>query len=156
MLLGTRVMGMRVPRSTGVRLLLGLCLMLAVAGAVLASRSGQTPATAASSTVVTFHRTGGFIGGDDLVKVYRDRRVTVRHRTGAAEHRRLSVTSMKRLRHDLAAAHLERGLPSSGPSGCADCYVFDIAAGGHRVHFSEDRTPARMRPLIDRLSRLAN
>ena len=110
---------------------------------------------AARSTVVTFHRTGGFAGFDDSVRVFSDRRVVVRSRGAAARRARLSVKGMRRLRRDLRAAHLERRLPAPGPSGCADCFEYTIAYGGHRVSVSEDRVPKRMRPAIARLSRLA-
>jgi hypothetical protein len=90
------------------------------------------------------------------VAVYSDRRVTVRHRSGTASHRRLSVAAMRRLRRALDAAHLERGVPASQPSGCADCFNYAIASRGNRVMLSEDKVPTRMQPLVERLSRLAN
>jgi hypothetical protein len=139
------------------RLLLTVLATAALAVALQACGTESAPAAPPSGFApVTFHRTGGFAGVDDRVKVYRDRRVTVRHRTGETQHRRLSVAAMKGLRRDLAAAHLERPLEQPGPSGCADCFIYDVASGGHSVHVSEDNVPERVRPLLARLSRLAN
>jgi hypothetical protein len=124
---------------------------------VIACGAEGVPAAPVSrSTLVTFHRTGGIAGRDDRVAVLRNRRVTVRHYRGGTQHRRLSVAAMAALRRDLAAAHLERPLPPPGPGGCADCFVFDVAADGHSAHLSEIDIPARVRPLLARLSRLAN
>jgi len=136
-----------------------LLILIAAAtiGAVLLLTGSDTPpapAAAHSKTLVTFHRSGGFAGVDDRVTVKRDRRVTVRSRGGAARHKRLSKAAIRKLRGDLEAAGFDRPPPKGPPSGCADCFIYSITYDGHRVQLSEDRVPDRMRPAIDRISRL--
>ena len=142
-------------RSSGVRPLLTIIAVAAIGATLLLAATDTPPAPAAAhSTLVTFHRSGGFAGFDDRVTVKRDRRVTVRSRGAAARHTRLSKAAMRKLRRALEAARLDQPPPQGPPSGCADCFVYSIAYGGHRVELSEDRVPDRMRPAINRLSRL--
>lgn len=127
----------------------------AVLAAVLLTATHATRAPAAGkSTLVTFHRSGGFIGVDDRVTVKSNRRFTVRSRGSSARHKRLSVAAMRKLRHALKEARLDEPLAQGPPSGCADCFYYTITYQGHRVQLSEDRVPDRMRPAINRLSRL--
>jgi hypothetical protein len=139
-----------------VRPLLTITAVAAI-GAVLLLTGTDTPpapASAHTKTLVTFHRSGGFAGFDDSVIVRRNRRITVRTRGGAARHKRLSKASMRKLRQALKDGRFDHPPPAGPPSGCADCFVYTIKYGGHRVQLSEDRVPDRMRPAIDRLSRL--
>jgi hypothetical protein len=142
-------------RNQVVRPLLTI-IAVAVLGAALLLTAGGAPSAPAAvhPTLVTFHRSGGFAGVDDSVTVERDRRVTVRSRGGDARHKRLSKAAMRKLRTDLKAARFDQPSPQGAPSGCADCFIYTIKYDGHRVQLSEDRVPARMRPAIDRLSRL--
>lgn len=138
--------------------LLAIAALFAV-GAVLLLSGRDTPpapaaATRSATTLVTFHRSGGFAGVDDLVKVRRDRRVTIRRRGAAARHARLSRRAMERLRRALTQARFDEPPADAPPSGCADCFVYTITYGGHRVQLSEDRIPSRMRPAVTRLARL--
>src|SRR4051794_40953478 len=124
-------------------------IALAAIGAILVLTGTDTapaPAAVRSKTLVTFHRSGGFAGFDDHVTVRRDRRVTVKTRDGTARHRRLSKPAMRKLREALQAARFDQAPPHGPPSGCADCFVYTIKYGGHRVQLSEDRIPDRMRP----------
>lgn len=124
----------------------------AVAAVLLATDTPRAPAVG-RSTLVTFHRSGGLAGVDDRVTVKSDRHFVVRSRGSSARHGRLSAAAMDKLRHALSKAQLDRPV-SQGQGGCADCFIYTITYKGHRVELSEDRVPARMRPAIDRLSRL--
>jgi hypothetical protein len=139
-----------------VRPLLTIIAVTAIGAVLLLAGADRAPAPASAhtKTLVTFHRSGGFAGVDDRVTVKRDRRVTVRSRGAAATHKRMSRAAIRKLRRALEDGRFDQPPPEGPPSGCADCFVYTIMYGGHRVQLSEDGIPDRMRPAIDRLSRL--
>jgi hypothetical protein len=140
------------------RLLFTVCILLIAGGiAVAIFGDGDDRADARTSTtgtVVQFHQTGGFAGVDVRMTVRATRRVTVIERGGVAGSHTIRPATLTALRKKLDAAHLEKKLPAT-PTGCADCFNYEIRYKGHRVSFDDVSIPGRMAKALAELRRIA-
>jgi hypothetical protein len=125
-------------------------LALAVVVALIAPE-----AASGSSTLVSFTRSGGVAGSQLALRVTTDGRalVTANRRPRAFQ---LHATTTRRLRRLLADARFDR--VDTGPSRCADCFVYSVRYGGRHVSYDDAQTrqvPGSVRAVVEELLRIA-
>jgi hypothetical protein len=124
----------------------------------LAASSGCAAPPPAESFAISYERNGGFAPMPRKLTIQPGRRGTVVEQRrgygeadGAATIFRVRTKTIEGLRRALAEARF-RSIPSSpGPSGCADCYRYEIRYRGHEVEFDESETPRGLRGVLARL-----
>jgi hypothetical protein len=108
------------------------------------------------SLLVSYHRTGGFIGVDDRLSITSDGHVTRTDRTGAVAEFDLSPAALSKLQDALEAADF----PSLAevykpPFVVSDGFDFTITSHGRTVVvFAEADIPPALGAVIDRLSQI--
>jgi hypothetical protein len=124
-----------------------------LACAVLAFLAIATPATAAPRLVV--ERSGGIAGVHDRLVIGPHGAARVTHRDGTTQ--RLPASRTRAVRSALRAARFATLATAYRPRGVVnDGFVYDLRAGGHRVHVEQgaDGVPQRLQALIDAAGRL--
>jgi hypothetical protein len=109
---------------------------------------------AAAAPLVSYERTGGLAGVDDVVDVSGSGAVIVRHRDGDVHRTRLGVRRLRALRRAIRAAHFERPVRTH-PTNCDDCFSYRLRHGGHTLSFSQLAAPARVDGVLRILAPLA-
>jgi hypothetical protein len=140
----------------------GVPLSIAIDGSVMIADdeitylvSGFT-VDARPSLLVSYHRTGGFIGVDDRLSITSDGHVTRTDRTGATDEFDLSPAALSELQDALEAADF----PSlkkvyKPPFVVSDGFDFTITHDGRTVMvFAEADIPPALAAVIDRLSQI--
>jgi hypothetical protein len=139
--------------------------LVAAAAAALVLGTGASSAMAQApqrsddprpSLLVSYHRTGGFIGVDDRLSITSDGHVTRTDRTGATAEFDLSPAALSELQDALEAADF----PSlkkvyKPPFVVSDGFDFTITSHGRTVVvFAEADIPPALAAVIDRLSQI--
>jgi hypothetical protein len=76
---------------------------------------------------------------------------------GAREEFVLEADELETLRSELEAADLDEVAQPPGPTGCADCYVYEVAYGGETISYEESleaAIPASVIALVSHLSEI--
>jgi hypothetical protein len=132
-----------------------LLVTLAVVPAACGARDDAPARRAAHVLPLTFTRSGGFVGVDDVLRVSRDGRARVTHRGGGARTFHLRGGRLRALRSAIRAARLPRHRSWPSPPGTADAFEYRVAIPGHVVAAGEGGSaPLRVRHLLARLSGL--
>jgi hypothetical protein len=126
---------------------------LALIGCGGASSASAAPAAVEDFTLA-YQRTGGIASSTQTLAVRPGRRATATT-GGTAEGRKrsefpLSVSRVRSLQRALTRARLD-SIPPPGPSGCADCYAYDLRYDGHRIELEEVDVPPRLRVVFDQI-----
>jgi hypothetical protein len=120
---------------------------------------GATAVAAADPSPVgefklAYKRSGGVAGGGQTLAVRPGRRATATTDTGPTERTRvefrLPVRRVRALQQSLARADIG-SIPPPGPSGCADCFLYDLRYDGHRVQLEEVDVPPRLAAVFAQL-----
>ncbi|HKZ12224.1 MAG TPA: hypothetical protein VJL81_00120 [Solirubrobacterales bacterium] len=122
---------------------------------------GCGSATAASAAATTVHdfrlaykRTGGVASSTQTLAVRPGRRATATTSgtpTGRTRTEfRLDIRRVRSLQRSLSQADLD-SIPPAGPSGCADCYAYDLRYDGHHLELEEVDVPPRLRAVFDEI-----
>jgi hypothetical protein len=119
---------------------------------------GATAASAEPASVhdftLAYKRTGGIASSTQTLAVRAGRLATATTSgTSAGRHRtefRLAVPSVRSLQKGLSQARLG-SIPPPGPSGCADCFAYDLRYEGHHIELEEVDVPARLRKVFDEI-----
>jgi hypothetical protein len=111
---------------------------LALAG--LAGCGGDDATSPAESgTLVTYERTGGFASMPESLVIEADGAATVEAGVDPArETFQLDADELEQVRSELEAADFE-AVESGVPTGCADCYEYDITYDGTTVSYDESQ-----------------
>ena len=129
-----------------------------VAAFLLAGCGGDDEATTtpASGTLVTYARTGGFASMPEGLVVETDGAATVEAGVDPARERfELDEDELQQLRTELDAADLGSFEEPDEPSGCADCYAYEIGSGDVTISYDESQqVPAAVTALVSHLSRI--
>ena len=125
-----------------------LALLIALATLTLAG-------SAQATTLVTFHKGGGFAGVDNRLTVSTGGTAVITAREAKPVKHKLKAKTLSRVKRLIADAHLEKPIDKT-PTGCADCFEYTIRARGHTVSFDESRVPKRLGPLLSELARILN
>jgi len=135
-------------------------LVLAAFSCVLALvGGGGAVAAAADSTSVedftlAYKRTGGIAASTQTLAVRSGRLATATGSGTSAGRKRsefpLTVRRVRALQRSLARADLD-SIPPAGPSGCADCYAYDLKYEGRHLQLEEVDVPPRLRAVFDQL-----
>jgi hypothetical protein len=108
------------------------------------------------SLLVSYHRTGGFVGVDDRLSIASDGRVTRTDRSGVPEEFDLSAAALSELQDALEAADFP-SLKSvyKPPFPISDGFVFTVTSHGKTVVVYEGAIiPAGLQQVIARLSQI--
>ena len=119
---------------------------------------GETVASGAPTTVQDFRlaykRTGGVAASTQTLAIRPGRRATVTTSGtptgGTRTEFRLAVGRVRLLQRSLSRADLG-SIPPAGPSGCADCYAYDLRYDGHHLELEEVDVPPRLRTVFDEI-----
>jgi hypothetical protein len=121
--------------------------------------SGGAAVAAADSTSVddftlAYKRTGGVASSTQTLAVRSGRHATATG-SGTSEGRTrsefpLTARRVRSLQRSLSRADLD-SIPPAGPSGCADCYAYDLKYEGHHLELEEVDVPPRLRAVFEQL-----
>jgi hypothetical protein len=129
-----------------------------VAALLLAGCGGddESTTTPTSGTLVTYARTGGFASMPEGLVVEADGAATVEAGVDPArETFELDEDELQQLRTELEVADLGRFDEPDEPSGCADCYVYEIGSGDDTISYDESQeVPDAITALVAHLSRI--
>jgi hypothetical protein len=131
--------------------MLRLALAALVAAVAAAATAGQVDATSPPMPLVTYTRTGGFIGVQDSMRIFPNGTVT-----STNGDFRLSPARVAALRKQLRAARfpsLKRRYRAEYP--IADGFVYGVWYLGRTVVVNEEaKTPLRLRRVLDTLAEI--
>jgi hypothetical protein len=124
----------------------------------LVGLGGGAAAAAEPSSVgefkLAYKRTGGVAGSTQTLAVRPGRKATATAGAIPSERTRaefrLTARRIRSLQGALARADIG-SIPPPGPSGCADCFLYDLRYEGHHVELEEVDVPERLRPVFDQL-----
>jgi hypothetical protein len=113
------------------------------------------PTTAGARTLVSYSESGGIanrrvaltVTTAGVANVTANRRPRTFH---------LHASTLKRLRHLLAAARFDRVHPPA--TSCADCVIYSVHYRGHRVRYDDSQArhvPRSVRRVVAELQRIA-
>jgi hypothetical protein len=121
---------------------------------------GEAVAATAADTApvgefrLAYKRSGGIAGSTQTLAVRPGRRATATTDTGPTERTRvefrLSPRRVRALQQVLAKADIG-SIPPPGPSGCADCFLYDLRYDGHHIEMEEVDVPPRLAPVFAQL-----
>ena len=131
-----------------------LACTLALATAAVASAAAPAPLPAPGSFAIFYERSGGFAPSTSTLIVRPGRHAVAATGGSRAGANRVEFRIGKR-----RVLALERGLRQAGfasiedpgPSGCADCFEYEIRYRGHSLAIDESEMPSRLEPLIGEL-----
>ncbi len=135
--------------------LLSACVALVAIGC-----GDDEPATTApdSSALVTYARSGGIASMPESLVVRNDGSATVEAGVkGAREEFVLDADELETLRSELEAADFDEIALPPGPTGCADCYVYEVAYGSETISYDDSvgaAIPASVSAVVSRLSEI--
>jgi hypothetical protein len=143
--------------------------LLATALACLAMHPGCSGPTVAapptlSNFALVYRRSGGLKPtsrklkiGPNQVGTMEELRSGIGRGKGAATIFKVPASTIKGLRRALGQARFVT-LPSPGtdPSGCADCFSYEIRYRNHEVAFDDVTMPPSLRPVLHRLEAIAD
>ncbi len=125
------------------------------AGSGTAGSGAASPGrTARQDAWLTFERTGGIAGMQDLVVVAPDGTVTVTTRSVQGRTSRLSAQELRQLRALVDAARLEAPPSASGTGGVNDAFSYRIGVDGREVEYTDGSIPRPVAPLLAALTAL--
>ena len=126
--------------------------------ALLAGCGGddESTTTPTSGTLVTYVRTGGVASMPERLEVEMDGAATVEAGVDPArEQFELDADELEALRDELEAADLAGFDEPDEPSGCADCYIFQVGSGDDMIRYDESQeVPEAVSTLVAHLSRI--
>ena len=129
-----------------------------VAALLLAGCGGDdgSTTTPASGTLVTYVRTGGVASMPERLEVEADGAATVEAGVDPArELFELDDDELEQLRTELEAADLGSRDQPEQPSGCADCYVYEVGSGEDTISYDESQqVPDAITALVAHLGRI--
>jgi hypothetical protein len=128
------------------------CALALVAGGSAAAMAADS--TSVEDFTLAYKRTGGVAASTQTLAV-RPRRLATATGSGTSAGRKrsefpLTVRRVRSLQRSLSRADLG-SIPPPGPSGCADCYAYDLRYEGHHVELEEVDVPPRLRAVFDAL-----
>ena len=116
----------------------------ACAALALATGCGDDDTTTsppASGALVSYARTGGVASMPESLVVSEDGSATVEAGIDPArESFQLEPDELDRLRSELEAADFEGFEQSTEPTGCADCYAYEVTYGGRTISYDQSET----------------
>jgi hypothetical protein len=97
------------------------------------SSEESEPGGSSNGVVLSFSRSGGLVGTTETITIQSDGRAEVEG--DAAPPQRLEVPPelLNRLEEELQSLDWERAASEPENVDCADCFTYDIRAGGQRV-----------------------
>jgi len=130
------------------------CLAVLGGGCDREARAAAAPLPPPGSFAIFYQRSGGFAPSTSTLIVRPGRQAIAAASGGRGGESRVEFTISRR-----KVLALERGLRRAGffsiedpgPSGCADCFEYEIRYRGHSVEVDEAEMPARLEPLIGEL-----
>jgi len=116
--------------------------------------TAATPLPPAGSFAIFYERSGGFAPSTSTLIVRPGRHAVAATGDSRAGQNRVEFRIAKR-----RVLALERGLRQAGfdsigdpgPSGCADCFEYEIRYRGHSLSIDESEMPSRLEPVIGEL-----
>ncbi len=103
---------------------------------------------------LTYRRSGGFAPIDETLRIHRTGAATLTEgRTaGAIRVKRIELgpAQRRRLAATLKRVHFDE-LDGRSPSGCTDCFVYELATPANALRFDQAAIPRALRPVIARL-----
>jgi hypothetical protein len=135
-----------------------LVLAAVLCALALLGCGGAAAAVAAPAPVqdfkLAYQRTGGVASSTQTLAV-RPGRLATATTGGSSAGRtrtefRLGIRRVRALQRGLERARLD-SIPPAGPSGCADCYAYDLRYEGHHVELDEVDVPPRLRAVFDQI-----
>ena len=133
--------------------------LLLCACALLAAGCGDDDTTTADTgTLVTYARTGGVASMPVSLEIQPDGSATVEAGVDPArETFEVASEELEQLRSELDAADFESFEPPAVPSGCADCYAYEVTYDGTTVSYDESQeVPASITAAVAHLSQIAD
>ncbi len=139
---------------------LAACVALATAlgacGADDSEPEPQAPGPPAAESIV-YSKSGGVAGIAQRIEIEADGAATVE--TGYSDPKveafRLPEAELATINKALDDAGFEEIEVSGEPTGCADCFEYEITRGGHTVSFDDTTFPNELGPAITKLDQLA-
>jgi hypothetical protein len=119
-----------------------------------AATAAAAPLPPPGSFAIFYQRSGGFAPSTSTLVVRPGRHAVAETGGSRAGERRVEFTIAKR-----RVQALQRGLRRAGfaaiedpgPSGCADCFEYEIRYGGHSLAIDQSELPSRLEPVIGEL-----
>ena len=139
---------MRVPATRAPLAILASFLITTVIGCVDDTVSQE------SSSLIEYHRSGGFRGVDDRLAIDTDGKATLT-RNGATSSITIEASVMNSLRgimQEIEFGKLEREYQPPGRG--ADMYEYSITYQGHTVRAKETALPQVLYPIVELLDRI--
>ena len=114
--------------------------------------------TPTSGTLVAYERTGGVASMPQSLVVQADGAATVEAGVDPArEQFELDDGELEQLRTELGAADLAGFEQPDQPSGCADCYAYEVTSGGDTISYDESQeVPDAVTALVAHLERITS
>jgi hypothetical protein len=136
-------------------LILAACATVAVIAGCGGDESTTT--TPEAGTLVTYERTGGFASMPQSLVIEADGSATVEAGVDPArEAFELTDEELGRLQAELDAADFVGFDLSTEPTGCADCYAYELTYGGTTISYDESESvPEPMTILVTHLNEIA-
>ncbi len=137
-------------------------LAIGLAAALLGGCGGSGSSTetgAAQGVELTYHRSGGFAPIDETLRIHRSGSASLIVRLppqGDVRKAELSRFELGAAQAQGLAGALKRsgfeGLePTPTNSGCADCFVYELATPANALRFDQATIPRALRPVLARL-----
>ena len=135
------------------RLVPTILCTLALVGLGGESVAAADPASVGEFTLA-YSRSGGIAGSTQTLAVRPGRRATATIGGAPSERTRvdfrLGARRVRALQQSLARADIG-SIPPPGPSGCADCFLYDLRYDGRRVELEEVDVPPRLSAVFAQL-----
>jgi hypothetical protein len=115
----------------------------------------DTSSPGAGAALVVYSRTGGVAGISELLAVTDDGSATLELGHGSETTSTgfdLTSAELSRLRGAVQTAHLEPG--PAPPSGCNDCFHYEITVGAKTTGFDQTQVPEQAEELVAMLGQL--
>jgi hypothetical protein len=118
-----------------------------------------TTAPGAGGVELTYHRSGGIAAVDETLRIHRSGSASIAEgrlpgkgdaSISEVSKFELSPTERTRLRGALAKSGFA-DLHLDGTSGCADCFVYELATPQNQVRFDQATVPTRLKQVLAEL-----
>ena len=116
----------------------------------------QAPEPQAAESIV-YSKSGGVAGISQRIEIAADGEAVIE--TGTVDTQTetldLSESHLAGINEALDDADFDEIEVSDAPTGCADCFEYEITRGGHTVSFDDTTFPNELGPAITKLDQLA-
>ena len=130
------------------------CLAVLGGGGKREARAAAAPAPPPGSFAIFYQRSGGFAPSTSTLIVRPGRHAVAATGGSRAGENRVEFRIGKRRVLALERALRQAGFASledPGPSGCADCFEYEIRYRGHSLEVDESEMPPALEPVIGEL-----